>query len=177
MGNAHAERAVDAGAYFAEYGFFGLARSAPGGGESPFVTGANVAYGPSVVADAAAWALDGEWEGVIHHRLAQRGARFGLVNDAVVEQNLHYRLGEFCRDRFEHAYNYAKARRVGWGVAKRLTMAGATALLPPLLTWRAWRNAGRSDPGGFMKALPHTLTFFTAWAAGEAAAYLRGQAP
>lgn len=177
MGNAHPDRAVDAGAYFAEYGFFGLARRAPGQGESPYVTGANVAYGRAVVADAAAWASAGEWEGVIHHRLAARGARFELVTDAVVDQNLHYQLGEFCRDRFEHGYNYAKARRAGWGLAKRLAMAGATPLLPPLLTWRAWRNAGRTEPGEFMKALPHTLAFLTAWAAGEATAYLRATPP
>jgi hypothetical protein len=172
MGNAHPDRAVDSGAYYAEYGFFGPLRSAPGGGASPFVTGANVAYRRSVVERAAAWASAGEWEGVIHHRLAADGARFVLVNDAVVEQNVHCEFRSFCRDRLEHAYAYATVRRAGWGSAKRAAMALATPVLPPLLTWRAWRHAGRSDPGGFVKAMPYTLAFFTAWAAGEAAAYL-----
>ena len=175
MGNAHPDRPIDAGAYFAEYGYFGPLRNAPGGGASPFVTGANVAYSRAVAGDAAAWASAGDWEGVIHHRLAARGARFSLVSDATVDQNLHYRFGPFCVDRFEHAYGYAKVRSGGWGTGKRLVMACATPLLPPLMTWRAWQNAGRSNWGGFLKALPFTLAFFTAWATGEAAGYLRGQ--
>ena len=176
MGNAHPGRAVDSGAYFTEYGFFGPSRRAPGGGASPFVTGANVAYRRSVAGDAAAWASAGDWEGAIHHRLAARGVRFALVNDAVVEQNLHYRVGPFCRDRFEHGHDYASVRRSGWGIGKRVVMACATPLLPPLMTWRAWRNAGRANPASFVKALPFTLGFSAAWAVGEAAAYLGGRA-
>ena len=172
MGNAHPDRAIDSGAYYAEYGFFGPLLRAPGGGASPFVTGANVAYRRSVVERAARWAGEGEWEGVIHHRLAAAGARFALVNDAVVEQNVHVGFADFCRDRLEHAYDYAVVRKAEWGMGKRVGMACASAALPPLLTWRAWRNAGRSDPGGFLMALPFTLAFFSAWAAGEAAAYL-----
>jgi hypothetical protein len=173
MGNAHPNRPVDAGAYYAEYGFFGPARSVPGEGASPFVTGANVGYRRSVVGDAAGWALAGDWEGVIHHRLAARGARFALVSDAIVEQNLHYRVGSFCRDRFAHGRDYAAKRQDGWSRGRRLAMAAVTPLLPPLLTWRAWRHAGRLDSGGFLKALPYTLLFFTAWAAGEGSGYLR----
>ena len=175
MGNAHPDRPIDAGAYFAEYGYFGPSRSAPGGGASPFVTGANVAYSRSVAGDAAVWASAGDWEGVIHHRLAARGARFALVSDAMVDQNLHYQFGSFCVDRFEHASGYAKVRSEGWGTGKRLVMACATPLLPPFMTWRAWRNAGRPNLGGFLKALPFTLAFFTAWATGEASGYLRRQ--
>lgn len=172
MGNAHANRAIDAAAYLAEYGHFGPMRQAPGVGASPMLTGANVAYHRRVCADAAVWALAGDWEGVIHHRLAARGARFSLIPDAVVEQNLHYQFGAFCADRYQHALEYARVRRKGWGIGKRLAMAGATPLLPALLTWRAWRNAGRSNPGGFMKALPCTVGFLSAWAMGEAAGYL-----
>jgi hypothetical protein len=171
MGNAH-DRPVDVGAYLAEYGFFGPLRTAPGAGASPFLTGANVGYRRSLVGDVAAWASAGDWEGVIHHRLAERGVRFALVRDAVVKQNLHYRTGAFCRDRFEHGRQYAEVRRSGWSWGRRVAMAGATPLLPPLMAWRAWTHAGRGEPGRFIGALPYTLAFFAAWAVGEAAGYL-----
>jgi hypothetical protein len=58
-----------------------------------------------------------------------------------------------------------------------MVMAAATPLLPALMSWRAWRHAGRCDPGGFLRALPFTLAYFGAWAAGEAAGYLRGPKP
>jgi len=176
MGNAHPARPIDGGAFFAEYGFFGPLRQAPERGGPPLVTGANVAYRRSVVGEVAAWARAGHWENVIHDRLAASGARFALVPDALVEQNLHYRLGAFCRDRFEHARDYARVRSAGLGKAKRLTMIIGTSLLPAVLTWRVWRSAGRSRVGDFLRALPFTLTFFAAWAAGEATGYLRGRA-
>ncbi len=175
MGNAHPYPPIDAGAFFAEYGFFGPLRPPQTGGVPPLVTGANVAYSRSVVGQVATWALAGDWENLIHDRLAAGGARFAIVGDAVVEQNLHYRLGAFCRDRFEHARDYAIVRSSGFGTAKRLTMACVTPLLPPLLTWRVWRSSGRANSRSFLRALPFTLTFFAAWAAGEATGYLRGR--
>lgn len=174
MDNAKKDRAVDRGAFFAEYGFFGRRRTTPGGGASPYLTGANVAYRRTVLAEAAAWALGGAWEGEIHHRLADRGARFALVHDAIVEQNLDARFAEFCRERFIHGRDYGLVRAAGWPLRRRVAMACATPLLPPLMTWRAWLHSGRADAGGFLSALPWTLTFFSAWATGEAVAYLKG---
>jgi hypothetical protein len=173
MDNAHRESPVDAGSFYAEYGFFGRARAEAGGGASPFLTGANVGYHRSVVGDAAAWALEGEWEGVIHHRLAARGARFGLARDAVMAQNTRTGVREFCGDRLGHGRTYASVRSERWGFGRRLVAAAATPLLPAILTRRAWQNAGRLEPANFMSALPYTLVFFSAWAAGEAAGYLR----
>lgn len=175
MGNAHPGSAIDAGAFFAEYGCFGPEPVLPVPGRPPRVTGANVAYRRTVVAQVAAWAGAGEWEGVIHDRLAATGARFGLVRDAVVEQNLHYRLAEFCRDRFEHARDYAMVRSGGLGPARRLLMVGASPLLPFVLALRAWRSAGRNNSRSFLKALPFTLIFLIAWATGEGVGYLRGK--
>lgn len=175
--NAHPRRPVDAAAYFVEYGFFGPSQTEIGASASPFVSGANVGYRSPWIRDAAAWALAGEWEGVIHHRLLAQGARFLRVDGAVVAQNLHYRVVDFGRDRFEHGREYGFTRRRAWGWGKRLIMAGATALLPPLMAWRAWRGAGRGARINFLKALPLTLGFATAWAVGEAAGYLTARRP
>jgi hypothetical protein len=46
-----------------------------------------------------------------------------------------------------------------------------------LLTWRVARASARSRWGTFLRALPATFLFLTAWSVGEAVGYLRGPAP
>ena len=175
MDNARTARALDWGAFFAEYGFFGRRRPRARPGQPPLVTGANVAYRRAVVPDVAAWAQEGAWEDVIHDHLAACGARFGIVPEACVRQNLTYALRPFCRDRYLHGHDYAVARAGSAPLGRRVLLALATPLLPPLLAWRVWRSAGRDAPLPFARALPATLAFFTAWALGEAVGYLRGR--
>lgn len=170
MANARPERGIDAGASFAEYGFFGPFRRADG--VPPLVTGANVAYHRSVVGKVATWASDGDWEDVIHSRLADAAAVFAVAPDALVLQNLHYRLGPFCVDRYEHGRDYARVRAPGTTALQRLRLIATTPLLPIVLAARIWKSAGRSTPGAFIRALPWTLTFLGAWSWGEAIGYL-----
>ncbi len=171
MGNAATARAIDVGAYFAEYGFFG-----PGHRDRATVlaTGANVAYRPDLVPRIAEWALAGEWEDVIHSRLVAEGTRFALAPNAVVRQQLRYTLSGFARDRFQHGYDFATVRVRGFSPVKRIAWAAGAALLPGLLVARIWRSTGRQQPGAFLRALPFTLSFLAAWASGEATGYLRG---
>jgi hypothetical protein len=174
MGNAHPERSVDVAAYLSEYGFFGPARPAPPVGPPLQLTGANVGYRGEARTAAATLASAGAWEGEIHEHLARGGSRFALVREAVVDQNLHYAFGEFCRDRFAHGRTYASVRRQSWGRFHRCAAAIGSIALPGLLTARAWRHAGRLDAGAFWRAFPCTIAFFTAWSAGEATGYLNG---
>lgn len=171
MGNAATARAIDVGAYFAEYGFFG-----PGHRDRSTVlaTGANVAYRQDLVPRVAEWALAGEWEDAIHSRLAAEGTRFGLAADVIVRQQLRYTLAGFARDRFQHGYDFATVRVRGFSPIRRIAWAAGAALLPGILAARIWRSTGREQPGAFLRALPYTLGFLTAWASGEAAGYLRG---
>lgn len=171
MGNAATARAIDAGAFFAEYGFFG-----PGNREKPAVvaTGANVAYPRELVPRVAEWALAGAWEDLIHSRLAAEGVRFDLAPDAVVRQQLRYTLAGFARDRFEHGYDFATVRARGFAPFQRVVWAAGAGLLPGILAARIWRSTGRHQPRAFVRALPFTIAFLTAWASGEAVAYLRG---
>ncbi|MEO5800817.1 MAG: hypothetical protein ABIZ70_10625 [Gemmatimonadales bacterium] len=177
MGNAHPGRPVDSGAAFAEYGFFGPDQPAAAPGAAPLVTGANVAYHRSLVGQVAEWAVAGAWEDVIHGRLAVQGAVFRVMRRAVIEQNLHYRLADFCVDRYQHGRDYARVRSSGLAPLSRIAHAAATPLLPPLLTSRVWRSAGRTAPASFLRALPFTLAFLSAWAVGEAVGYLVPRSP
>lgn len=174
MGNALPDRAIDSGAFFAEYGFFGPFERDRGPAAAPLMTGANVAYRNTIQAAVARWANEGMWEDVIHGRLAQQQARFVLAPRARVDQNLHYGVGAFCRDRYEHGRDYARVASAGLGGGRRLVRVVGSGALPPVLAARIWRSSGRVSPGAFVRALPFTLIFLAAWAVGEAIGYSLG---
>lgn len=174
MGNAHRERLTDCGAFFSEYGFFGAGESASARHGPPLVTGANVAYHRGIVADVAAWALNGDWENVIHDRLHAAGRTFRLVPGALVRQNIHYALAAFALDRFEHGRAFAAARSGALPMWRRMIFAAATPVLPVVLARRIARAVHTAERPFFARALPATLAFLSAWAVGEATGYLLG---
>jgi GT2 family glycosyltransferase len=174
MDNARRSRAVDWAAYFAEYGFFSTDR--PENNGTPLLTGANVAYKRHVIADVIGWAQDGEWENVAHNRLVAQGSMLRFARTAAIYQNQTYSLRAFCVDRYVHGRDYARKRLAEEAPNKRWVLLAASPLLPPLLTWRVARAAARSRWGTFIRALPATFVFLTAWSVGEAVGYLRGPA-
>lgn len=174
MGNSSRRRAVDWGAFFAEYGFFGSGKLE---GQQALMTGANVAYHRRVLDRVTAWSLGGAWENVIHERLHGMGARFRQVPGAVMDQQLTYRLGPFAVDRWEHGRDYARVRSASMTVAGRVAHTALAPILPLVLAHRIWRSTGHRAPREFVRALPAMLTFLGAWSAGEAAGYLQGASP
>ena len=174
MDNARRSRAVDWAAYFAEYGFFSPDRP-DGKAGPPLLTGANVAYKRHVLADVVGWAKDGEWENVAHNRLVAQGSMLRFARTAAIYQNQTYSLAAFCVDRYVHGRDYARKRLVEEG-PNRWALFAASPVLPPLLTWRVARAAAKSRWGTFIRALPATFLFLTAWSVGEAVGYLRGPA-
>lgn len=175
MDNARRTRAVDWAAYFAEYGFFATDRPEHGEG-APLLTGANIAYKRHVIADVIGWAQQGEWENVAHTRLVARGSMLRFARTAAVYQNQTYSVKAFCADRYEHGRDYARKRLVEDPGASRWFLLAVSPLLPPLLTWRVARASARTRWGTFLRALPATVLFLTAWSVGEAVGYLRGPA-
>ena len=175
MDNARRSRVVDWAAYFAEYGFFSPDRPEPATG-TPLLTGANVAYTRDVIADVIGWAKDGEWENVAHSRLVAQGSMLRFARTAAIYQNQTYSLSGFCADRYEHGRDYARKRLAEEPGVRRWFLLAASPLLPPLLTWRVARAAARRRWGTFIRALPATMLFLTAWSVGEAVGYLRGPA-
>ncbi len=176
MGNARTRRAIDWGAYFAEYGFFGPA--AGRGGEPPSPTGANVAYAERLVPRVAAAYSSGLWENVVHDQLRSEGLVFAFDESAIASQNLRYRFGAFLGDRFEHGRAYARRRLVDeTGFVRRLRLAATTPLLPFVLEARVARLAGTAFPGDFRRSAPFSFAFLVAWATGELVGYVQGPAP
>jgi hypothetical protein len=172
MDNAQRARAVDWGAYFAEYGFFAPMRPASPG-LVPLLTAANVMYRRPAAALAAQWAQAGEWENVIHHRLAGAGHVMRFAPNAIVRQNLTYHVGAFCIDRYEHGSSYAR-RRLADEPGRRIVGLLSTVALPILLTARVALAAAPTRWGTFLRALPVTALFLAAWSLGEAVGYARG---
>jgi hypothetical protein len=56
-------------------------------------------------------------------------------------------------------------------------LTAVTPLLPVVILTRVARAAAPTRWGAFLKALPVTLAFVTAWSVGEAIGYMRGPAP
>lgn len=175
MGNARRERGTDWGAFFAEYGFYGVTGRGRAG-LAPLITEANAAYHRSVVAMVAEWATAGSWENVIHDRLVAGGSRFRLVPAARVRQNLTYRLGAFCRDRFQHGRAYAATRSAGLSPGKRLALLARTPVLPAVLALRVFRSVDPEERRFWRRGLLTMLVFLSAWSWGEAVGYARGAA-
>jgi glycosyltransferase involved in cell wall biosynthesis len=171
MENARRDRAVDWAAYFAEYGTY---LGEPPDGAAPSVAAANVAYRRSVVDDVIAAAREGHWENVAHDRLRARGHVIAFLRSAAVYENRRHRFIGFCRDRFAHGRDYAAVRLTEAGSGRRWLYFLGSPLLPFLLTGRVARAAGRSRLGPFVRALPLTFAFLTAWSAGEAVGYIGG---
>lgn len=178
MDNGRRTRAIDWGAYFSEYGFFDAHSAGTNDAEGGrrLITGANVAYARRVVGAVAAWMRDGAWENVVHDRLAAAGGTLHFEPAARVAQDLHYEFGPFVRDRYEHGRDYARARLRETGAGGRWLRAATTPLLPAVLTWRVARGAAGARPQAFARALPFTVAFLAAWAAGELTGYVRGAA-
>ena len=177
MDNAQTGRALEWGAFFAEYGFFSAASARPQPeGATPLLTGANVAYARRVLSDVVAWTLDGAWENVVHDRLRAAGATMVFDPAARVGQNLTYSLAAFCVDRYQHGHDYARVRLALAPHENRWVRIAASLALPPILTLRVARTAvgSASRAVAFLRALPFTFTFLAAWSAGEAVGYLRG---
>lgn len=174
MDNARRDRTVDWAAYFSEYGFFATTRPTSEG--PPLLTGANVAYTRSIVDTVAASAREGEWENVAHDRLGSDGRVLRFISTAAVYQNKSYQFWDFCRDRYEHGRDYARKRLSEQQDASRWLLLASSPALPFLLTTRVARAAASTRWPTFLRALPATFAFLTAWSFGEAVGYLRGRA-
>lgn len=173
MANAPTSGVMAWAAYLADYGFYSHGRP-PDARHPPLLTAANIAYDRCVVADVAKWSLEGAWENVVHDRLARQGAVLQFAPNARVFHDHEYRLGAFWLDRYEHGWDYARARLTEEGGRRRWFNLLVAPLLPLVLLRRIARAAAGEDRVAFLRALPATLLLLYGWAAGEAAGYLRG---
>ncbi|HEX4935905.1 MAG TPA: glycosyltransferase family 2 protein [Gemmatimonadaceae bacterium] len=173
MQNRVGSGAVAWGAYLSDYGFYSYARPASDAA-IPLLTMANLAYRRRDVARIAEWCSDGAWENVVHDRLAAEGRTLAFAPDARIVHDHDYRFADFLRNRYEHGWDYARARLTENPRAPRFPLIAMTPVLPLVLLVRIARAAAGEDRGAFLRALPITVAFLYAWSAGEAMGYVRG---
>jgi len=173
MANAPQSGSLSWGAYLSDYGFYSCARPADAR-PVPLLTAANIAYSRRVVPEVTAWCDEGAWENVVHDRLTEAGRVLRFAPEARVYHDHRYSLGSFCRDRYEHGWDYARARLTEDPRAPRWRLLALTPLLPLVLIRRIGRSAAGEDRVAFLRALPVTFAFLCSWAVGEAAGYIRG---
>lgn len=173
MQNRVGSNAISWAAYLSDYGFYSYSRPVSAAAV-PLLTMANMAYRRRDVPRIAEWCSEGAWENVVHDRLAAEGRSLTFAPEARIIHDHRYRFGEFLKNRYEHGWDYARARLTEDPRARRLPLIAMTPVLPLVLLARIGRAAASEDRGAFLRALPLTVAFLYAWAAGEAFGYLRG---
>ena len=173
MQNRKGSGAVAWAAYLSDYGFYSYARPASTA-PVPLLTMANLAHRRRDVARIAQWCSEGAWENVVHDRLAAEGRTLTFAPDARIIHDHAYRFSDFIRNRYEHGWDYARARLTENPTVSRLPLVAMTPVLPLVLFARIARAAAGEDRGAFVRALPLTIAFLYAWSAGEAMGYLKG---
>jgi hypothetical protein len=139
---------------------------APPGNERP----AAVSAADAVVAWARAGEVDGaESPPPLYERTARRFA--GTASDYETASGDFWR---FCRNRFDHGFDYARVRCSEDPAVFRWRCLLACALLPMRLTAEIARATVRTSRTSIIRVLPATFMFVSAWSIGEALGYLRG---
>jgi hypothetical protein len=117
---------------------------------------------------------DGFWEPVVHRRLAEQGVVLWHAPELVVRQSRSGGVRAFARQRLTHGRAHGRQRGAGAGRAANLVRVAAAPLVPAIMTLRILRQVGRLRRLRVraVVALPLTLLFNAAWAAGEARGHL-----
>jgi GT2 family glycosyltransferase len=146
-------------------------------GPSPFVSDSNVAYRREALeAIARAWTEDYH-ETIVHDALVAAGFEVILTPRSVVAQaRSGLTLRAAFRERFVWGRSYAGTRVANTSGGRRAIFAGASFLLPFLLTLRLVRAsfAKKRELGRFLTCLPLVFLLQVAWALGEFAGYTTG---
>jgi hypothetical protein len=118
-------------------------------------------------------------ENIVNGLLAARGRTLWLDPGMLVHEQRDLDLGSALRDRFSFGRLFGTTRVADVPLAKRLAMAGAALLMPPVLIARVGSNlfGRRRHRAQFVRCLPALLFVTSAWMLGEAVGYLTGAPP
>lgn len=146
-------------------------------GPTPDLAGMNVAYRKEILRDVDEQVLtSGFWETTLHPLLYERGHILIADDNVRIFHCKKFSLSLFMRQRFVYSRYYAGIRFAPEQKMKRLLYAMASVLLPPLLTFRFFRNARHkaSVRSHLAEAAPYLVLFYLVWGVGEAWGYLFG---
>lgn len=172
--NASPDQALNWAVYLYDYGPYMLPGQ-PGVVRS--LSGMNVSYKRSVLAEVEEHYREGFFEAFVHEELQTRGHALYLMPSAVVYHRKNYEFGATFVQCFHLARSFAARRLLQAAPAKRLVFAAGSLFLPIVLTARtAARTIQKRRHGKqLLRALPWLLLLMASWGAGELCGYLAGE--
>lgn len=171
IGNASRD-ALSHAAYLTDYGAFATVRPAEIGVAE--LSGSNIAYDSEARSAAADWAFKGEWEHVIHRRLAANGTTMRFEPTVRVDHDVKYEFRRLLAIRFAQGHEYALDRLRDESVKHRLIRVLVSPVIPFAMLLRISCIAAAENWKTFIKSVPAVLSLYIAWAVGEALGYVQG---
>lgn len=145
-------------------------------GEATILTGNNVGFRRSALEHAGLLTESEFWKTFALWRLAERGERFWVDPELVVQHAKSTPGLDFLIGRYLHGRCFGATRVAGQPLRSRLARALTCPALPLVFTSRLVRsvNSNATYRRVLWRSLPINLIFHTAWAVGELDGYLRG---
>jgi hypothetical protein len=161
--------------YVCDFGKYGLPFAS---GPAAWVSDINVSYKRKIVDETRELWQDRFREPIVHWALLERGETLYLSSEVVVE---HGRPATTLRallpERFHWGRLFGHIRATHSSLPKRLGLALAGPLIPPLLLLRHGRTQMRKgNLGRFLRAAPTAAILLAAWTTGEVWGYLTNRA-
>lgn len=113
---------------------------------------------------------------MVNDLLRRHGGELWLDPRIVVREQRELSLSQAIRDRYAFGRLFASTRVSGLPSSRRTVYAAASALLPPVLVWRAVRNLllRRRHLLQIPRCLPALCLVSGAWMLGEMVGYATG---
>jgi hypothetical protein len=113
-------------------------------------------------------------ENVVNDVLRARGGSLWFAPDVIVREQRTLTPGAALRDRYAFGRLFASTRVAGAPLSRRLLLAAASTVMPPVLVMRIAQTLftrGRHR-AQFLRSLPQLMLVTSAWMGGEIAGYL-----
>jgi hypothetical protein len=165
------DSALNWAVYLTDYSRYMNPRAA---GPALSVTDTNSSYKRSELdAIRDAWATEFH-ENVVNERLRARGRSLWFAPDIIVREQRTLTLGAALRDRFTFGRLFASTRVADAPRYRRLFLAAASTVMPPVLLMRIAQNLIRRGRHRrqFLRCLPQLVLVTSAWMGGEMTGYL-----
>jgi hypothetical protein len=113
-------------------------------------------------------------ENVVNEQLRARGRSIWFAPEIIVREQRSLTFASALRDRYAFGRLFASTRVAGAPLPRRLFLAAASAIMPPVLVMRIAQtlfSRGRNR-AQFLRSLPQLILVTSAWMGGEMAGYL-----
>jgi glycosyltransferase involved in cell wall biosynthesis len=143
--------------------------------ETSDLPGDNAAYKREDLFTFQSYFHEAFWEPFINARMRQKGMKLLMLPDMIVTHNRSFGIVSFILNRLSHGYHFGQDRSLQLPRIKRLLYFLGSPLIPIIYLKRIFDATGRKNlpRRELIRSLPLMALFLSAWALGEATAYLQ----